>query len=149
MEDLTWYAPWPWAVYDEPEDAPNGWPTFLAAHAKEPIAVAHWDIAKAQRLGVWAEDLPNLAVLIFNWYPATDAVPWWGRWAYVPFKALEYRLRYSRRRVPCYLSLWRKERGDGTDEYGYQYWYSRFWNAWSYFWFRLLLWPRPTGRAWF
>jgi len=149
MRDLTWYQPWPWPVYDEPEDAPDGWPGFLAAHQHEEIAVAHWDIAKAQQAGVWSEGLPNLAVLLFNWYPACSAVPVLFRWAYVPFKTLEYRLRYSKRDVPCYLTLWRLDRAASDDEYGYHYWPSRFWNAWSFFFFKVLLWPRATGRAFF
>jgi len=137
-------------MYDEPEDAPSGWPAFLAANQAKPIAVAYWDIAKAKSLGVWAEEQPNLGILLFNWYPACSAVPWWGRAFYIPFKTLEYRLLHSRRPVPCYLSLWSGKYPDGTkDEYDFVYWKSSWLNRWSWWCFKALLWPRPTGRAWF
>ena len=149
MRDLVWYQDWSIPVYDEPEDSPAGWPAFLAANAGKPIAVAHWDIAKAKSMGVWAEGLPNLQFLLFNWYPACSAVPRLFRWAYVPFLAAQYRFWYSKRAVPCYLTLWSKERGPLTDEHGNHYWYGVFWNAWSFFFFKLLLWPRETGKAYF
>jgi len=154
MKDLTWNQPWEWPIYDEPEDYPAGWPAFLAANQGKPIAVAHWDIAKAKKLGMWAEDQPNLAILLFNWYPACSAVPWWGRAFYVPFKTLEYRLRYTKTKVPCYLTLWTGKYHDPdkttlTDETETTYWTSAFWNIWSWLSFKVLLWPRDTGRAYF
>ena len=147
MRDLRWSEEWGLPVYDEPEDFPEGWPGFLAAHIGKPFAVAYWDIGKAKRLGVWAEALPTVAFLLFNWYPACSAIPMLFRWAYVPALTVQYRLWYSRRRMPCYLTLW--ARGEETDEYGYRYWTSRGLNRWSWFWFRLLLWPRATGKAYF
>lgn len=146
MRDLIWYEPWSWPVYDEPEDWPDGFPAFLAANEGKPVAIAYWDIAKAKVLGLWRED--RAEVLLFNWYPACSAVPMLFRWAYVPFKVLQYRAWYSKRRVPCYLTLW-TGKYDGKDEYGNTYWKGGFLNQWSWFWFRTLLWPCPTGRAWF
>ena len=155
MQDYTWNNPtWAYPVFDEPEDSPNSWPGFLVANQDRQIMVAHWDAAKAIRAGVWAEPLPNLCALIWNWYPACSAVPWYGRLFYVPFKTLEYRLRYSQRNVPCYLTLWTGKYHDPgkatlTDETNTTYWTSSFWNLWSWLSFKVLLWPRDTGRAYF
>lgn len=145
MKSLTWYTSDTANIYDEPEDAPGNFPAFLAAHAEQAIGIAYWNIAKAKRLGVWREDLA--AFLVFNWYPGNSTIPAAVRWAYVPFKVLQYRLWHSKRAIPCYLSLW--TRAPGQDEYGNRYWSSKGQNAWAWFWFRLFLWPRPTGKAYF
>ena len=140
-----WGVKWPIPVYDEPEDNPEGWGPFLASVCG-PFAVAHWDIAKAKRLGVWSEEMQGLAFLVWNWYPACSAVPWYGRLFYVPFKVIQYRLQ-SKRSIPCYLTLW--SRVPETDEHGHTYWRDSFLNRWSWFWFRILMWPRATGKAYF